>query len=127
MKSVDSTGASLLNVFSLRIDIMPKYIRIDTTTVIHLFVSKENLGTKESVPKGNLFKRQTSTWYTFFRTKKRCFAANGYTLNFMVEADGVACSNILATKYMVGERYKLTVSTSTGLYTDEADLDKLMG
>ena len=48
MKHVESTGTSVYNVFPLRTSIIPKYIRIDTTTIIKLLVSKENLGTKTS-------------------------------------------------------------------------------
>ena len=48
MKYVERAGASVFNVFPLRTNIAPKYIRIDTTTIINLLVSKENLGTKMS-------------------------------------------------------------------------------
>ena len=128
MKHVESTGASVFNVFPLRTDIVPKYIRIDTTTVVHLFVGKENIGTKEEfLTKGNLVKRQADIWDAFFRTDKRCFAAKGYTFNYMIETDGVACSILLVRKDMVGKRFKPTLSTPKELYIDEADLDKLKG
>ena len=128
MKHVESTCASVFNVFPLRTDIVPKYIRIDTTTVVHLFVGKENLGTKEEfLTKGNLVKRQADIWDAFFRTNKRCFAAKGYTFNYMIETDGVACSILLVRKDMVGKRFKPTLSTPKELYIDEADLDKLKG
>lgn len=62
LKLVELTNASVFNVFRLITDIVPKYDRIDTTTVIHLFVSKENLGTKEQfLSKSNIVKRQGDT------------------------------------------------------------------
>ena len=126
MKYVESTGSSVFNVFPLRTDIVPKYIRIDTTTVVHLFVSKENLGTKEEfLTKGNLVKRQADIWDAFFRTEKRCFSANGYTFNYMIETDGIACSILLVRKDMVGKRFKPTLAVSKELYIDEADTDIL--
>ena len=126
MKYIESTEASVFNVFPLRTDIVPKYIRIDTTTIVHLFVGKENLGTKEEfLTKGNLVKRQADIWDAFFRTEKRCFGAKGYIFNFMIETDGIACSILLVRKDMVGKRFKPTLSTPKELYIDEVDLDKL--
>ena len=41
MKEVEKEGLSINNVFPLRKDIIPKHIRLDTTTLVHLLMTKK--------------------------------------------------------------------------------------
>ena len=41
MKKVEEHGESLNNICPLRSDVIPKYIRIDTTTLVHLLFTKK--------------------------------------------------------------------------------------
>lgn len=134
MRWVDAQGETIYNVFPLRTDIIPKYIRLDTTTIVQLFITPENrakYGTKEELlTKGNLVRRQADIWGFFFRTEKRCFATqpnNPYQFNFMIETDGIACSILWVRKDMVGKRFKPKLSPSKEAYIDEADPSLLQG
>ena len=42
MKQVENDGESVNNVFPLRSEIAPKYIRLDTTTLVNLLLRKEH-------------------------------------------------------------------------------------
>ncbi|NBX51676.1 hypothetical protein EBT25_17515, partial [bacterium] len=119
MRWVEAQGHTIYNVFPLRTDIVPKYIRLDTTTLVQLFITSQNrtkYGTKEELlTKGNLVRRQANIWGFFFRTEKKCFATqpnNPYQFNFMIETDGVACSILWVRKDMVGKRFKPKLSPS---------------
>ena len=85
-------GKSLANVFPLRSDISPKYIRIDTTSLIHLFFTKRQGNKGYYLTKGNLVKYQDRLWRFFFRLDKKCFYvedAHKYHFHHMIETDGL--------------------------------------
>jgi hypothetical protein len=105
MRWVEAQGETIYNVFPLRTNIIPKYIRLDTATLVKLFITPQNratYGTKEELlSHGNLLRRQADIWGFFFRTEMRCFASqpkNRYQFNFMIETDGVACSILWVRK-----------------------------
>ena len=39
MKEIEKLGFSINNVFPMRNDIIPKHIRLDTTTLVHLLIT----------------------------------------------------------------------------------------
>jgi len=41
MKEIEKEELTIYNVFSLRSDIIPKHIRIDTTTLVHTLLTKK--------------------------------------------------------------------------------------
>lgn len=134
MRLVEAQGQTIYNVFPLRTDIIPKYIRLDTTTIVQLLITPQNrrrYGTKdELLTKGNLVRRQANIWSFFFRTEKKCFATqpnNPYQFNFMIETDGVACSILWVRKDMVGKRFKPKLAPSKEVYIDEVEPNQLQG
>jgi hypothetical protein len=134
MRWAEAQGQTIYNVFPLRTDIIPKYIRLDTTTIVQLFITSQNrsrYGTKdELLTKGNLVRRQADIWSFFFRTEKKCFATqpnNPYQFNFMIETDGVACSILWVRKDMVGKRFKPKLTPSKEVYIDEVEAFQLQG
>jgi len=134
MKFVEQHEQSVYNVFPLRSDIIPKYIRFDTTSIVTLFINSENrdkYGTKEELlTKGNLVRKQADIWNYFFRTEKRCFATqpnNPYQYNYMIETDGVACSILWVKKDVAGKRYKPKQVTEKEKYIDDIDPKVLQG
>ena len=58
MKYIEQDGLSINNVFPLRSEIVPKHIRIDTTTLIHLLMRKEQGNKTNYLTKGNLKKNE---------------------------------------------------------------------
>jgi len=134
MRWVEAQNKIIYNVFPLRTDIIPKYIRLDTTTLVQLFITPQNcskFGTKgELLRKGNLVRRQADIWSFFFRTDKKCFATqinNPYQFNFMIETDGIACSILWMRKDMTGKRFKPKLSPSKELYIDDIEPSQLQG
>lgn len=66
MKIVENDEFSINNVFPLRSDIIPKHIRIDTTSLVHLLFTDKQ-GTKGSyLTKGNLKRNEDKIWQFFF-------------------------------------------------------------
>ena len=127
MKFVESKGESIKNVFPLRSDIIPKYIRIDTTTLVHLLITKKYGVKEEYLTEGNLVKRQHEIWTYFFHTEKPYFSSNNYTFNFMIETDGVACSILLVRKDVAGKRFKPTIKTDKEQYIEDIQSSLLNG
>jgi hypothetical protein len=80
---------SINNVFPLRSEIMPKYIRLDTTTLVNLLLRKEH-GTKDFFKtKGELKKNEDKIWKFFFRTDRKMFHKTGFSFHHMVSTDGI--------------------------------------
>ena len=94
MKEVEKEGEKIYNVFPMRTNIVPKYVRLDTETIITLLVTKEekdSLGMKSELLT-KIKKNQNGIWDFFFRTEKKEFNKNGYTFHHMIVTDGVGVS-----------------------------------
>ena len=66
-------------MFPLRSEITPKYIRIDTTTLVNLLLRKEQGNKGFYKTEGNLKKNEDKIWNFFFRTEKKCFIKTGFS------------------------------------------------
>jgi hypothetical protein len=78
MKRVENDGESVNNVFPLRSAISPKYIRLDTTTLVNLLLRKEH-GTKTFYKtKGELKKTKIKYGSSFLEQNAKCFAKLGF-------------------------------------------------
>ena len=98
MKQVENDGESVNNVFPLRTEIAPKYIRLDTTTLVNLLLRKEH-GTKAFFKtKGELKKNEDKIWKFFFRTERKMFRKNGYSFHHMVSTDGIGFEYFIFTR-----------------------------
>jgi len=96
-----------LNWFPLQKSAIPKYINIDTVTIIHLLFPKD-MKKGHYLNEGNMSINSDFIWYTFFKTDKKVFHAkknkrNGkkrgkekeYVFNKMISTDGLGCSILL--------------------------------
>lgn len=123
MKTVERYGESVNNVCPLRTDIIPKYIRFDTTTLVHLLFTKKQGNKSDYLTNGNLVKYQDKLWSFFFKTNKKCFHLNDdykYKFHYMIETDGVGCSILLIRKDLEGKKPRSPkVSLNTEKYIDE--------
>jgi hypothetical protein len=89
MKQVENDGETVNNVFPLRSEIAPKYIRLDTTTLVNLLLRKEH-GTKGFFKtNGELKKNEDKIWKFFFRTERKAFHKKGFSFHHMVSTDGI--------------------------------------
>jgi hypothetical protein len=125
MRFVEAQGKKIYNVFPLRTDLIPKYIRFDTAAVINLFVTEEyheKLGTKSSLLK-ELIQNKDKVWNHFFKAKMKCFTSSehgAFQFNHMIETDGVACSILHVNKKIAGKFFKPKVTS-----TEEPSLDDM--
>jgi transcription termination factor NusB len=150
-KQVEAKGKSLLKVFPIRNDIVPKYVRIDTTTLVHLCINKDNrkhFGSKdELLHHGNLVREKDNIWTNFFRTELRCFnyprkerkpqdvprmprrsvREKKYQFDHQIETDGEAVTILLIRKDMAGKFFKPKQKPKKEEYIDEVDPTLLQG
>jgi len=122
MKQVENDGKSVNNVFPLRSEIAPKYIRLDTTTLVNLLLRKEH-GTKAFFKtKGELKKNEDKIWKFFFRTERKMFHKTGFSFHHMVSTDGIGLSILLLRDDLVGKKLPMMKKgISKELYIDELD------
>ena len=122
MKQVENDGESVNNVFPLRSEIAPKYIRLDTTTLVNLLLRKEH-GTKAFFKtKGELKKNEDKIWKFFFRTERKMFHKTGFSFHHMVSTDGIGLSILLLRDDLVGKKLPMMKKgISKELYIDELD------
>ena len=122
MKRVENDGESVNNVFPLRSAISPKYIRLDTTTLVNLLLRKEH-GTKSFYKtKGELKKNEDKIWEFFFRTERKMFCKTGFSFHHMVSTDGVGLSILFLRADLVGKKLPMMkTGISKELYIDELD------
>ena len=104
MKVIEEDKVGLLNPFPLRTDIIPKHIRIDTTTIVNLLFTKKHGKKRNYLTKGNLKRYEDKIWNFFFRTEKKCFEQSDYTFNQMIETDGVSCSILMIRNDLKGKK-----------------------
>ena len=120
LKQVESENQTIMGVFPMRSEIIPKHIRLDTTTLVTLLFTKKH-GTKtEYLTEGNLKKNEDKIWEFFFRTERKCFNKKFYSFHHMIETDGVSCSLLLLRKDLVGKRLpNVKKGISNEQYIDE--------
>jgi uncharacterized protein YbcI len=105
----------------MRNETIPKHIRLDTTTLVHLLMTKKQGVKSKYLTKGNLKLKENEIWKFFFRTEKQEFKKKHYSFHHMIETDGVSCSILLVRKDLVGKR----TSTIKSKINDEKYIDGL--
>jgi len=122
MKRVESENESINIVFPLRSEIAPKYIRLDTTTLVNLLLRKEQGNKGYYKTKGNLKKYEDEIWKFFFRTEQKIFTKTGYSFHHMISTDGIGVSVLFLRKDLVGKKLPMMkTKASKELYIDELD------
>jgi hypothetical protein len=119
MKEIEKEGFSINNVFPQRNDVVPKHIRLDTTTLVHLLMTNKQGKKSDYLFKGNLKRNEDKIWKFFFRTERQCFHKNNYTFHHMMETDGVGCSILFLRNDLIGKRINFNKSKKKETYIDE--------
>jgi hypothetical protein len=132
VRYIESQCANIINLFPLRSSIIPKYIKIDTDTLVNLLVNQEKHGHTKTYyrTKGNLVRLQDEIWSLFFKTQKKCFYNKKdykYRFNYMIETDGVGCSIQLIRQDLFGRTHLRQSKNLLGVekYIDEAPVEIL--
>ena len=120
MKEVEKDKVMIYNVFPMRNDIIPHSIKLDTTTLVHLLMTKKQGNKTDYLLEGNLKKHENKIWEFFFRTERQCFMKPKYTFHHMIETDGVSCSILMLRNDLIGKRIpNIKVGSNTEQYIDE--------
>lgn len=119
MKEIEQHNCSIYNVFPLRSNIIVKHIMIDTTTLVHLLITKKYGNKTDYLFKGNLKKNKDKIWKFFFRTDKCCFNKKNYSFYHIIKTDGVSCSILLLRKDKIDEKILYRKINSKEKYIDE--------
>lgn len=120
MKEVETEKVMIYNVFPMRNEIIMKSIKLDTTTLVHLLMTKTQGNKTDYLLEGNLKKYEDKIWEFFFRTERQCFKKPKYTFHHMIETDGVSCSIFLLRNDMIGKRIpNIKICSNTEQYIDE--------
>ena len=104
MKQVEEEAQTICNVFPMRNEFIPKHIRLDTTTLVHLLMTKSQGNKSTYLTAGNLKRNEDKIWEFFFRTERKCFHKKHYEFHHMIETDGISCSLLLLRKDLIGKR-----------------------
>jgi hypothetical protein len=120
MKQVETEEQTISNVFPMRSEIIPKHIRLDTTTLVHLLMTKKQGIKSEYLTKGNLKRNENKIWEFFFRTERKMFYKKYYEFHHMIETDGISCTLLLLRKDLIGKRLPMMKKgLSCETYIDE--------
>ena len=120
MKQVEKEEQTISNVFPMRSEIIPKHIRLDTTTLVHLLMTKKQGIKSEYLTKGNLKRNEDKIWEFFFRIERNMFHKKYYDFHHMIETDGISCTLLLLRKDLIGKRLPMMKKgLSTEKYIDE--------
>jgi hypothetical protein len=120
MKQVEKEEQTISNVFPMRSEVIPKHIRLDTTTLVHLLMTKKQGNKSDYLTKGNLKRKEDKIWEFFFRTERKMFHKKYYEFHHMIETDGVSCSLLLLRKDLIGKKLPMMKKgLSTETYIDE--------
>ncbi len=109
---LENNGYKPINCFPLRKSLIPSYIKLDTTTIIHLLFTKKikRLNNKYKYLRNrNTIKYRDKIWKFLFKTEKKIFNKKGYKFNHMITTDGIGCSVLLIRKdiYKPSKRNKI--------------------
>lgn len=122
MKQIEKEEYSICNVFPMRSEIIPKYIRLDTTTLVHLLLRKEQGNKSFYTTKGNLKRNENKIWKFFFRTEQKCFSKTEFLFHHMISTDGVGVSILFLRNDLVGKKLpRMKLKLSKELYIDELE------
>ena len=120
MKQIEKEEQTISNVFPMRSEVIPKHIRLDTTTLVHLLMTKKQGNKSDYLTKGNLKRKEDKIWEFFFRTERKMFHKKYYEFHHMIETDGVSCSLLLLRKDLIGKRLPMMKKgLSCETYIDE--------
>jgi len=120
MKQIEKEEQTINNVFPMRSEVIPKHIRLDTTTLVHLLMTKKQGNKSDYLNKGNLKRKEDKIWEFFFRTERKMFHKKYYEFHHMIETDGVSCSLLLLRKDLIGKKLPMMKKgLSPETYIDE--------
>ncbi len=121
---LEENGFKIMTAFPLRRSIMPKYISIDTTTLIYILFTKD-MNKRKAL--SNVKQMQNEIWKIFFKTNMQVFKNKKYQFNCQIETDGVGCSILMIRKdlYNPNKNMKIKHMSKPRNFRSESYVDEL--
>lgn len=102
LKELNSQIIKLFQPLSLRKTCIPKYVTLDTATLINLFSERGEKGVLLQALK----KKQKLVWEKYIRINKRIFKqTKGYVFNYTIQTDGIGCSLLFCHNTLANKKY----------------------
>ncbi len=101
IKELNSDIIKLFQPLSLRNSCIPKYLTIDTASLMNLFSERG----KKGKMLGSLKENQQLVWSMYFKTNKSIFKQKGYVFNHTIQTDGIGCSLLFCIPSLVDKKY----------------------
>lgn len=125
-KQIYALNGKLIKLFqplSLRKTCIPKYITIDTATLMNLFSERGDKGTLLQ----NLKENQKMVWNKYFKMDKKVFRQREFRFNYTIQTDGVGTSILFAHQSLPENKYghKITEVKNELHYIDELSDEQL--
>ena len=117
---IEKRNMSTINCFPLRKHITPKYITLDTVSILYMFP----FGGTQSRYVNDTALFGDYIWSKFFKTDKKIFKQSKYVFNNMIYTDGIGCSILLKNKVYKNVTVRATQKPRTyrsDLYIDELE------
>lgn len=123
---IENKGEKFFNCFPLRKNIIPKYVKLDTTTIIHLFFTPD-MNKSFYLNDGNTILFKDYIWDMFFRTERKFFNKKNYVFENQICTDGIACSILLLRKdlYKPDKKHKIQHVHKPFDYKSEMYIDEM--
>ena len=95
---LEDMETKLFQFFPLRTDIIPKFIPIDTKSIIELLIE-----TKKNEHLANIEEHKDSIWDIYFNTNNKIFKQKNYEFDYRIMTDGLSVSLQMINKKYVGQ------------------------
>jgi hypothetical protein len=120
MLMMDNNGKYIYNLYPLRTSIVPKYMKLDTTTLVNLLMETDKIKYKTK-----LVELGDKIWNTFFKLDNKVFKLKHYKFDHSIITDGVGCSiQFIREEYYNKYAPKTKKLSGTELYIDELGDDE---
>lgn len=86
-KLTELYGGNPYNLFPLRVSVIPRHIKLDTTTIVNILMECDKVYYKT-----HLVAESYNIWNKFFNLNLKVFRKKGYKFNDTIITDGVSCS-----------------------------------
>jgi hypothetical protein len=101
IKKLNCQIIKLFQPLSLRKSNIPKYITLDTATLINIFTEKGKANLLQ-----NLKENQEDVWNNYFRMNSNIFkSSNDYLFNYTLQTDGIGCSLLFKHESIKDKKY----------------------
>lgn len=125
-REIELKNKKTFNCFPIRKSCIPKYIRLDTTSLIHTLFP-DNLNKTHYLTKGNTKLLQDDIWNMLFRTERKMFKDKSYKFNHSIVTDGFGCTLLFVKNSLYNplKRIRLKAYKKPNNYSSNKYIDSI--